>query len=596
MSFGFSATDIISLAQTAWKIYTQLRDAPTEIQAITDDLGLLHAVLRSMNENVLDTTSLASRDLQDIKVTMERCRNVLSELQDLADKYGNKPFGMRSRVKIQFEDVKSIKARLRMALDGLNSFNNAVSLSLQLKLDASQELILKALNRIQVDVQAGKREGSTISKTVLDDERDAEDDILRDVLQELENEGISRHEIIENKQSISRWILKGVRNGDWQESFSPEPSPYYTISVRAADDSRFVLGHQCRIEILSATFGARDVTDKMRRFLMTNVHSSTATRLFHPTNNFFGGYPNAEGTAFVMVWRKRLSWDKLSRYKYSQTQTLVAAENERVLFLYDDDMQPVDSGSYSATDLNILNATYIARYGFFTDVTSLVVRLIKDPFQVSNFQFGDPHFGLTKDLTVTYSYGPPDDLTDIHVKTVHEGSQFYIPPPLKVIAANIATVDITDLLRAQVSPDQTLTLDLSRHICDEDPLPNYHKTIAVLCQYGDEPIQIIAKSEGSDILKIEPSALPQKSFLSNMPPQDDNSFHILGGVWGVLPLDLRHYGLMMQSREFPCTNEWFGFDGRPGEVKSCQIFVHDRRDGNIRCISALEGTVLRLPD
>ena len=128
MSFGFSISDIFACARSAWDIYNQLRNSPIEIQAISDDVGLLHMTLRSMNENVISSAPLASHDVEGIALTMERCRNVLAELQPLADKYGNTRITLKSRVKFQLEDVKNIRQRLRMALDGLNSFNQAVSL------------------------------------------------------------------------------------------------------------------------------------------------------------------------------------------------------------------------------------------------------------------------------------------------------------------------------------------------------------------------------------------------------------------------------------------------------------------------------------
>ena len=128
MSFGFSAGDFLAAAGLAWSIYTQLRNAPAEIQAISDDVGLLHVTLRSMNENVINSAPLSVSDIEGIGMTMERCRNVLAELQPLADKYGKKPFSFRNRVKLQMEDIAAIRERLRMALGGLNSFNSAVSL------------------------------------------------------------------------------------------------------------------------------------------------------------------------------------------------------------------------------------------------------------------------------------------------------------------------------------------------------------------------------------------------------------------------------------------------------------------------------------
>jgi hypothetical protein len=128
MSFGFSIGDVLVCAKMAWEIYTQIRNAPSEIQTIADDVALLHATLKSMNENVVRSAPLASSDIDGMKMTMERCKRVLKELQPLAEKYGKNSFGLKNRVKFQMEDLKGTQQRLMKALDGLNSFNSAVSM------------------------------------------------------------------------------------------------------------------------------------------------------------------------------------------------------------------------------------------------------------------------------------------------------------------------------------------------------------------------------------------------------------------------------------------------------------------------------------
>ncbi|KAI9686375.1 MAG: hypothetical protein M1822_003720 [Bathelium mastoideum] len=541
-----------------------------------------------MDDNVIKFAPLASRDLEGIAMTMERCRNVLAELQLLADKYGNKPFRFKSRVKFQLHDVKSIRERLRMALDGLNSFNSAKR-SLSLKIDASQESILKTLVRIQADVQSGKREGSTISQAIRDGQNLEGSDVIEDVFKELEVEGISKQELRDNQSVITQWIRRGLRDGAWQE-LPPETYPSYPkIPVKPDDGSQITLTHQCKIEVLSASYGPMDVTDRMRHFLMTNVSASTKTRVFNVTNDFFGGDPRPGIKAFVLVWRKRLSLGGVSRYGYSEPQTLIVPEYKQAIFDYNRDAPPVDPESYSTSNLNILNATYHTQ-----DVTSTVARLIQDPIKVSNAVFGDPHPGWKKVLVVTYSYGVPENILDCHTKICVEGSSLSIPPPLKIAAANFATTDITDILRAQVTLDQQLFVNLNKTLYYPDPAFGVSKTVAVMFQYGDEPLQLVVQWESEDVLKIEPLGRQQRNFINPMPPRADDAFHIIGGVWGVRPLDLKHFGLMQQREEFPCTNEWFGFDGRPDVKKTCLLFIWDPRNAVVKCLSAWEGEILKI--
>ena len=439
-------------------------------------------------------------------------------------------------------------------------------------------------------MQAGKREGSTISQAAQDPEKADEADILEEVLRELEREGVSKEEIRENKSVITRWIMKGVRDGQWLEFQPDTPPSYFTLPIRTNNDDQITLTHRCKIEVLSATYGPMDVTNKMRQFLMSNVLPTTKTRVFVPSNEFFGRDPYvAEFKLFVLVWRKRLSWDRDSRQKYTQPRTLIVRENQQAIFDYEWDAPPMDLDLYSASNLNIISATFSTE-----DVTCLIGRLIRDPIRVSDAVLGDPQVGVRKTLTVTYSYGIPDNIADCYVKTCLEHTDLYIPPPLKIAAANFATTDITDTLRAQVTPDQRLVVDLRHQLCYPDPFVNQSKTVAIIFQYGDEPLQLIVRWEINDFLRIESSGPQQRNFLNPIPPREDDAIHILGAVWGVKPIYLRHFGLMQQRKEFPCTNEWFGFDGRPNVKKTCQVFVQDARNGKIRCIAAREGETLKI--
>ena len=473
---------------------------------------------------------------------------------------------------------------------GLNSVSLILDLSsLSLNFSTTQQDIISTVNRIQAEVQAGKREGSVISKTAAQIPIEDGENLLEGVLKELVEEGVSSKDIAENRNFIARWILKGIQRGAWEEQ--PEPLPLYSLTKQTAV-YHHTQRHECKIEILSAVWGRTIVTERLRQFFMTHTTSSTKMRAFVPSNTFMGIDPlPGERKLFVMVWRRRWSSEDNALSRYSAPQVVRCFENQEVMLDYDVNLPPSWSAPSSQNGVVVLDATYGNK-----DVTASVSRLIRDGFRVDHSLLGgDPLPGVGKSIVLTYSYGPPDDYLDCYVCVVREEEELWIPPRLTVHAAYWSTADITEGVRAQVSQaHQTLSLVTGHALSCSDPWFGTVKTYAILYQYGEDPLQLIVANDRSGVIEINPRSPMRRGFFNPIPPNHRDPY-IVAAVWGMQHIGLQQFGLIPQMAEIPCTNEWFGFDGWENHHKTFLVFVQDPRTEVIECFAQREGQKLVLP-
>ena len=458
-------------------------------------------------------------------------------------------------------------------------------------MSSSQEEMIKKLNKIQVEVQTGKRESTVITRAEFDLISEGDPNILNGVIEELVNEGVSKEDISANKPFIARWIVRGIKSGTWEEQ---EPELLDSYSSLLEDDMivSSSSSHFCRIEILSAAWASMDVTDKIRKFFTSNVQTTTKARTFVPSNTFFGKDPAVGwNKAFVMVWRLRLEQESDGSYKYSVPSVVRALQHEPVTINYHENLLPFEQKYSTMTHSPIiLDATW-----FNMDVTSTVERLIGDRFSLSYRLFErDPYHGGWKFLILIYIHRLKDYASDYHMQIVKEDQEVYVPMPLTIHNAMWSTVDVTDVFRAQISVDQTLEIVAGHPLCTPDPWFGKRKTIVVIYQYGDDPLQIAVSFDGNGILSINPSKSRRPIFFNPMSPHP-RRLHVLAVVWGIMPIDLKHFGLITESKEITCKNEWFAFDGWPNHHKTCHVFVQYPQSGKIIGVAAREGEKLKLP-
>jgi hypothetical protein len=359
--------------------------------------------------------------------------------------------------------------------------------------------------------------------------------------------------------------------------------------------------HKEEIEVISAIYGPRIVTDIIRN--ITNAHSCLKmTRVvFSATNETFGGdpWPNCI-KAFSMVWRKviRLDYGNL----YSAPQKLFAEEGELLTI---DLSNPLPFHKSSATkkrgSIYILNASW-----HNIDVTEHVASITaKDPrpdIIASNHEFfvEDPCYGYEKIMSVTWTYSDiAAALSYCEVRAVAENSSIQIPPYLDIICANWGGLDITNLVRAKITPQQTLHFDTKNGgaFASPDPLPGWQKTISILYRYGSlEPMQLLVTGDDSGYVMIDPGKRIRRNFFFSNTIEVTSDIRIVAAVWGLQPVSEKRFSTAVTERKMvSCSNDFFGWDGWGGTLKTLQVFLQNVHTGECTCVSAKEGSVLKMP-
>jgi hypothetical protein len=209
-----------------------------------------------------------------------------------------------------------------------------------------------------------------------------------------------------------------------------------------------------------------------------------------------------------------------------------------------------------------------------------------------------------KQLSVTYAYCSPNSIFDYHVQVVQEGESIHIPlqqpnvnVKLTIHAAYWADMDVTDVLRSQISSNQTLRIESSL-VHPYDPWYNVLKTLSIMYQYTDGPLQLLVCDDRTGVIFISPTSPLERNFFNPDALREDK-INILAVIWGAMqnhpePLDASQLQWIAEKGRFPCSNEWFGFDGRMNWPKSCHVFYRFGTTGNIRCKATREGKECRL--
>jgi hypothetical protein len=88
------------------------------------------------------------------------------------------------------------------------------------------------LNQLRLDIQSGRRAGSVISSTSLQEAREGDETVWRDIGQALEDVGISDETVKEHRDFIVAWLCKALKEGQLEEQ------PPGMILLRESDQSR----------------------------------------------------------------------------------------------------------------------------------------------------------------------------------------------------------------------------------------------------------------------------------------------------------------------------------------------------------------------
>lgn len=127
MSFGFGLGDVIAIGKLSWTIYTKLHNAPTEIKAIGDDIGLLSVLITSVDASVYRIASMTPKIIEGLQDAIIKCKAVLEEVETLMAKYHGGKLKFYDRWKWSTQDVAGIHGRVRTALSVLTAFNASIA-------------------------------------------------------------------------------------------------------------------------------------------------------------------------------------------------------------------------------------------------------------------------------------------------------------------------------------------------------------------------------------------------------------------------------------------------------------------------------------
>jgi hypothetical protein len=128
MSFGYSIGDFLEVAELALRIYREYRDAPAQFAAISNEVASLHLVLKDVDSTISkrELSPLSPEKAADLNQISTGCRSVLTELDDLLQKY--KSVGKRTRwswdrLKWHQSDIVELRSRIISHTGMLNAFN-----------------------------------------------------------------------------------------------------------------------------------------------------------------------------------------------------------------------------------------------------------------------------------------------------------------------------------------------------------------------------------------------------------------------------------------------------------------------------------------
>ncbi|KZT05104.1 uncharacterized protein LAESUDRAFT_242089 [Laetiporus sulphureus 93-53] len=128
-----------------------------------------------------------------------------------------------------------------------------------------------------------------------------------------------------------------------------------------------------------------------------------------------------------------------------------------------------------------------------------------------------------------------------------------------------------------------------------DPWVGVVKTISILYQYGDTPMQCLFGNDDSGSLTITPTDTPRTTFVN---PQRAGGTNIIAVIWGVMsggkPVAQNVIESIISTGTVVCTNVFFGFDGEPGIGKTAQVFFQYGLTSTIQCAVGREQSTITL--
>ncbi|KAL9089754.1 MAG: hypothetical protein Q9165_005548 [Trypethelium subeluteriae] len=249
--FGFSISDLTTVASFAWKLYKSCKNAGPAFREASQDVQAvaLHTVLRELEEEADNPKSLINRSGKSKRTELSRitsgCYNTLKELENLLTRHkslgtGNKR--LRDRINFSNADLQHIRQSLTMNTGVLNSFLlslNSGSLGrIERKLEESIETKLDQIIR---DVRSGNKDEELLSVAdddLTDDEKAEPWEALED---ELSEEGIDRETVKKHKPWIEAQLHQRlIHDSSQDEADENKEDSSDEASISSSDSSRTI--------------------------------------------------------------------------------------------------------------------------------------------------------------------------------------------------------------------------------------------------------------------------------------------------------------------------------------------------------------------
>ncbi|OCL12666.1 hypothetical protein AOQ84DRAFT_418841 [Glonium stellatum] len=221
MSFGFSISDIITLTQLVTRTYNGWKNACGRYASITGDLALLQTIIVRVETEARSPTSLFTQNSEDLRqwaVLSRQCSAVVTELEDVLNKYKSLAPKNRhrnwERIRMGTKNFDDLHKRLVTRTESLSAFLTVLGLSSQGRVENN---VLPEILRRFDDLAACSRttNGSTQSSLTTYDDDDKE--VWRRFRRDLIHSGFRSPDIEKYDAALKTYIGRLQRSGGLDE-------------------------------------------------------------------------------------------------------------------------------------------------------------------------------------------------------------------------------------------------------------------------------------------------------------------------------------------------------------------------------------------
>jgi hypothetical protein len=109
-------------------------------------------------------------------------------------------------------------------------------------------------------------------------------------------------------------------------------------------------------------------------------------------------------------------------------------------------------------------------------------------------------------------------------------------------------------------------------------------------------MQLLVTGDDSGYVMIDPGKRIRRNFFFSNTIEVTSDIRMVAAVWGLQPVSEKRFSTAVTERKMvSCSNDFFGWDGWGGTLKTLQVFLQNVHTGECTCVSAKEGNVLKMP-